>query len=580
MDKIGSIIDYPRLGLDQSIWSATDTSIDLQPEIRKDVEEIVASFLDDLDLPKEALIDVLIYGSLLTNQYNSKTDMDARILLDPEVISKYYPDVSGDELYSLTKENIHNIQLGTTKHPFNATVVIKGEKTELGKADLGITEKDPVFSLRDSDIVNFGEWYSSEFDPDEEFSEETSKAKEIMERLDKLIQDAKSDTIDIELLKDAVGDVEDPQKIITKIEQKVQELTETVSTLAEHYIELRDKRTEGYKSTPPGEDHHKAPENIIYKILEKYRYIDLLKKLKAIAENGVQESEVEDVAEVLQVEGAVDVWPIPGVSPTAPPLSPNDMPAPTELQPNAIPDGGMMHGASCPHCGYVNPLTAATGDEITCQSCEKKFEVDGFTLNTAPSTEQYTTPYESDVPIYSKLARLNVSQDDMNVLETVLKDTGVSPEVINQFKTKMNNPDAVQQSTVAPTEAPESAKSPVPVQGPGTTEQNDTAMNKTTPTLKDNKVTMKPMKDLTKVMGASKIRVNGEYKQRGMDFYAAVLKEMSENNKIRVQWYSSKQNFGHTSYATLSAAKNDIIAELGNELEDAVGSMDKFVLNW
>lgn len=276
---------------------------------------------------------------------------------------------------------------------------------------------------------------------------------------------------------------------------------------------------------------------------------------------------------------AVDTCPISGISPSAPPTSFTGPPGDTEINMQKVPDGGMMHGASCPHCGYVNPLTAAKdGKEITCQGCGKKFEMSGgengttdFFLNTAPSTEQYTAPYESDVPVYSKQGQVNLSTQDLDSLKTMLKDLGVSSDILTKLDNAVTAPQ--QQNPVEPTQAPEAPDAPSTVQ------PTKDSINKVHPALTPNK---NPMVPLNKI---SSLNIGEEYKQRGMDFYAAILPEMSEpelkdGNKFRVQWFSSKSALGHSSYPTLEAASADVIEELGYELERADGSMDQFALSW
>ena len=576
MTMRASIIDYPRKQLDEAIWAVDGQTISLQPNIEQEIKNIVQKFLTHVDLSRRSVKDILIYGSILTNQWNSKTDIDARILLDPDFVHR---GMTGDDLFELSKDILHGTKVGGTQHPFNATVVIDGEQTELGRHSLGLTDKDPVFSLRTGKVKNFGNWNDEKFDPDVEFKEEKKSAEELMEYLDNLIHNAKTQTIDIELLKEAISNVNNPNKIISKLEEKINQLTNTIFLLVKEYEELKSNRSEGYESAPENIDHHKMPQNIIYKILDKYKYIDVMKKLKSILKNGIQPQEIKTVEKVLNVEGAVDTRPISGVSPTAPPTSLTGPPGDTEINMQRVPDGGMMHGASCPHCGYMNPLTAAKeGKELTCQGCGKRFEMSGgengttdFFLNTAPSTEQLTAPYESDVPVYSRKGQVNLSVQDLDSLKTMLKDLGVSNDVLTKLDNTVTTPQ--QQNPVEPTQSPEAPNSPSTVQ------PTKDGLNKVHQTLTPNKNSMVPINKL------GSLNIGEEYKQRGMDFYAAILPEMSEpelkdGNKFRVQWFSSKSALGHSSYPTLEAASADVIEELGFELERADGSMDRFALVW
>lgn len=433
-----SIIDYPKEGLCKEIWDTTGGAFQLQPEIKDEIDDIVQSFMYDLNLPEEALIDVFIYGSILTNQYNSKTDVDARILLDPEVMEKQMPGVTGDELYDMSMEIIHGVELGDTKHPFNATVVIEGEDTELGQAELGLTAKDPVFSLKEDALVNEGDRMEEDFDPDVEFETERSEVSDIMNDLDRLIQDAKTDTIDIELIQDAVGNVSNPEELMAKLENRLSELNETIAAMVEEYQQLKDDRTESYKNAPE-DNRHKAPGNIRYKLLEKYQYVDLLKKLKSIFEEGVEESEVDDVAEALNVSSKTadgfkyDILQGPSRDTAAPPTSLKGPAVQDTIDTGAIDGGGMMHGAACPSCGEVNPITAKDTDEIVCANCGKRFKKADGLVSTAPSTEQYTLPYESDMKLFGQQIDQNVIEDILNML----KNMGYTQDQLDMMKKQL-----------------------------------------------------------------------------------------------------------------------------------------------
>ena len=496
MQRVAAIIDYPRTDLDQTIWVTDGETIALQPDIKLDIEDIVASFLDDLHLPSEALLDVLIYGSILTNQYNSKTDVDARIILNPQVVKDRYPRMTGDDLYEMSLELIHDVKLGKTDHPFNATVIVAGDQTELSKSPLGITDRDPVFSFKQNKLLKPGKMHDESFDPDEEFAIEKEETTQIMDRLDKILQETKTNTVDHELIEEAVSEVKDPQRLIHKMEEKLSAINDNLSELTEEYKKLRDDRNQSYR-TAPVDDRHKAPGNVKYKLLERYRYIDLLKKLKRIFEGGVDDAEVADVAETLKMDVNVKkAFPYDQRGPAKIELAPQTditMP-PLDTNPNAIEEGGgsFMHGGStnCPRCGKENITKASEdGKEIKCDGCGKHYSKDsvGYSLSTAPSTGQYSTPYEGDMTIYhtSQVDPKNLPQ----LLQT-MKDMGVSEDAIKNFQQQMNStpgkpPAGGVQPVTDTTQAPSSQNNPVPEVQKSPTDKN---------------IHQKPAKPLTQVM--------------------------------------------------------------------------------
>jgi hypothetical protein len=299
MSRLASIIDYVRDGLDPKLWEKDR----LRPEIRDEMEDIVYSMLDDLELPEQALLGVYIYGSILTNQWNPKTDVDVRILLDPELVYKKYPKVTGDDIFDMVIEKIHDIPLGETQHPFNATVVIKGEPTELGKSELGVTEADPVYDVLKEEMV-VPPAFEEEFDPDEVFEEDRAEADRIMEELDALLRETKTDVLDYEIIQEAVQDVKNPDVLLDKLESKLEEIQEDIESLVKEYTGIKDRRTKSLTEGPEEDwrkTRHWAPGNVQHKYLERYKYLDVLRKLKRIFKGGVTEEEVDDVAEALQV---------------------------------------------------------------------------------------------------------------------------------------------------------------------------------------------------------------------------------------------------------------------------------------
>lgn len=301
--KLASVIDYIRDQLDQDIWSVEGDEVKLQPHVKEQIEDVVYSTLDDLDLPDEALKGLFIYGSMLTTQYNPRTDLDCRIQLDPEVVyKKFDKSVTGDIIFDWVIEQVHGIPIGHTKHPLNCSIIIEGEDTELGRSELGKTEEDPVYDVLNDKIV-VPPIYKEDYDPDEEFAEEREEADVIMGTLDDMLRDLKTSVIDYDWLEDAVKDVKDKDKLIGKLESKLEDIENEVAALVEEYGDIKDMRTEEY-----GEEgeRHKGKGNVIFKINEKYQYLDVLRKLKRIFKGGVTEKEVEDVAETLNVAGGLN----------------------------------------------------------------------------------------------------------------------------------------------------------------------------------------------------------------------------------------------------------------------------------
>lgn len=297
MTKQGSILDYVRGDIDQDLWQTDSGEIKLRPEIRTQILDIVGSALDDFAIPESALKGLYIYGSILTNQYNDKTDVDCRILLSKEAVEDVYPELTGDDIFDVIEDQVHGILLGETQHPLNCSIVIDGEQEELGR-----TEHDPVYDVLADKLIK-GPVLADATDPEEEFTAERDDVDLIMEYLDELLREAKTKTIDYEVLKEAVGQVAEPKKLQEKLEKKLKGIQDDIEQLVVEYEAIKKDREEAYSSQTI-ENPHKQPGNVRSKYLERYQYLDTLKKLKKILKGGVSSKEIPDVEKALKLAGS------------------------------------------------------------------------------------------------------------------------------------------------------------------------------------------------------------------------------------------------------------------------------------
>lgn len=296
-----SIIDYVRQELDPTIWDVSGEDLKLQSSIRIQIIDIAMSALDDFEIPESVVKGVYVYGSIMTNQYNEKTDIDCRILLYKKQMDKLYPGITGEEIFdNYLKKQLHGKKLEGTTHPLNCTLVIEGEQDDLGQ-----TPYDPVYDVINEVVIQDPVRTEDKFDPDEEFQQERDQTDIIMEYLDELLRDAKKKTIDFSVLREAIGDVKDPEELKRRLEEKLIEIEADIEQLVDEYEEIKEERTEAL-SEDTEESHHANPGNVTYKYLERYQYLDILKKLKHIFKNGIEPSEVPEIADALRLESSED----------------------------------------------------------------------------------------------------------------------------------------------------------------------------------------------------------------------------------------------------------------------------------
>ena len=284
-----AIIDYSRENLAPEIWSLDTDMPKLQKEIREDILDIVYSALDDVGISEEALEDLFIYGSLLGNQYNKSTDLDARIVLSPDALPEKLKGVTGDQIYELLRHTVHDMPLGDTEHPFNATIIVSGDETDLDKSPLGKTPEDAVYDVLADIWVVDPFLRDEEFDPDEEFAEERDEVDDVMQRLDNIFRDTKTDIIDYGMIEDALSSVKDKDKFKEKLDKKLKDIESGVADAVSEYERIKKERTDAYAKG----ERHADPSNIEMKYLERYKYWDTLKQIKHLMEDGIDNNEVE-----------------------------------------------------------------------------------------------------------------------------------------------------------------------------------------------------------------------------------------------------------------------------------------------
>jgi len=297
-----SVIDYARVGLDNTIWDTSGPELKLWPNISLQIIDIAASALDDFDIPESVVKGIYVYGSIMTNQYNAKTDVDCRILLSRSKMTAIYPDLTGDEIFSYLEDVLHGQKAGDTEHPLNYSVIIEGEQEDLGR-----TKFDPVYDVINDKVIREPIFVAEDFDPDEEFTTERDQIEVVMENLDKLLRDTKTKTIDFAVLKEAIGHVKDPEKLKQRLQNKLKEIEIDIERLVAEYESIKEERSKALtqeSETSP----HRLPGNVKHKYLERYQYLDVLKKLKHILKDGVTPKEIPDVAEALHVTNSKDVY--------------------------------------------------------------------------------------------------------------------------------------------------------------------------------------------------------------------------------------------------------------------------------
>ena len=262
-----SIIDLPRKDYSRTVFDNYNTEKPvLKPFVKKMIEDQIRAFNKVAPVMKYRLI-----GSILTKRYRKDADLDINVLFD---VPESDQEEIADKLRAIVRE-VNGQNVPGSVHPVNYFVIVNRDiytKANLMADDVYDIVHDRFEKRTQSKPFDI-EDYMKEFRArvakidiaKGEFSRDLIDYKELIEL----------DDDDIENLKD-------------KLEGKVKELEDDINTLIDMKNNALDKRKSGFDGEMTPEKIKKygvanrLPNNVVYKMLEKYYYFEFINKLKEI----------------------------------------------------------------------------------------------------------------------------------------------------------------------------------------------------------------------------------------------------------------------------------------------------------
>lgn len=261
-----SIIDPVQPTLSKQIFDKTDTP---NPVMKKRVKGFIMRQLGDLeDIAR--VDDIQVIGSILTRQFADDADIDVNVLFRP----------FGDKeavLERLRKRaaKINGATVPGTKHPVNFfSVVSKDVFDRAGELADAVYELETDKWLKKAKV--------QPFDPDK-YIEDFDKAAS---KLDATKGELQRDIADLKRLQSLKA--EELSKLSEKVNAKVDELEAGMEEIIKtHKLAKQTRRDIFTKPLSPEEikrygSKNALPENVIFKLLERFLYWDLAAKLKEI----------------------------------------------------------------------------------------------------------------------------------------------------------------------------------------------------------------------------------------------------------------------------------------------------------
>jgi len=258
-----SVIDLERQTYAKAIFDAANTDT---PKLKDSVKQAILQRLKPLEAlaPRE---DYELIGSILTHRYRDDADLDINVL--------FKGTAAIHEKLKKKAIAINGKPVPGTKHPINFFPVISKEYYKKAEKDA-----DAAFD------IDQNKWIRKDKETPFNDDQYLGKFSDIVSKIDIQKGEFERDLIDLaELQSLSKGDV---KNLETKINAKIKELETDINKLSASYGDINSKRRLVFTNPMSPEEitaygkKNKLPENVVYKMLEKYYYFDLIRKLKDI----------------------------------------------------------------------------------------------------------------------------------------------------------------------------------------------------------------------------------------------------------------------------------------------------------
>jgi nicotinamide mononucleotide adenylyltransferase len=281
-----AVIDIPRRTYAKGVFDNADTD---NPKLKQGVLDIINNQIKQFSNIRPVLKYSLV-GSILTKTYRDDADLDINVLFDVPLPDR---DVIRKEL-AKSLRNINGTLVPGTKHPINYYII-----TDPNVKETNDKMADAVFDIKNNTFIRKAKDFK--FDSKRYAADFEKKVREI----DVVQGELKRDIIDYNELKELnPDDVLDLQELINI---KLDEIEDSIKHLVDIGNTVLKDRADAFTTDMTPEEiktfgrKNQLPKNVIYKMLEKYHYLTMYKKLKEILSDGeVTDAEINSIDEALE----------------------------------------------------------------------------------------------------------------------------------------------------------------------------------------------------------------------------------------------------------------------------------------
>lgn len=300
LEKKQSITDYPKSGLDESIWIVDGEKPVLKENLKNQILNKLYEYLKEAGFKhsKEWIKRIKIIGSLTSWQWRNDSDMDVHVEVDVEqFIKSEFDDAITPEdakkLLDITARQKLNVEkqekLSGTNHPLEFYF----ELHHKGKLLEGcVKEYDGVYDVLKGKWSKPAREISTAFDPSEIYLDVYNKTEELARRCDVQLGNVKRDILDVKFLNEALSSFKDKTSIDTYKKIIQSHIVEIEEEIKDYMSKIRKVIDDRKKETSQYDDV-----SLRQKFLNKYSYIWLQKQLEKILglPSEVTEDKLDDI---------------------------------------------------------------------------------------------------------------------------------------------------------------------------------------------------------------------------------------------------------------------------------------------
>lgn len=288
--KFSSILDYAKDELCPQIFDGNQ----LKSSVRDFIYKQTIDFFERRNIQKYQafIIDCYIASSIASYSYKDDTDLDIKFVIDISLFKKYNPSHKEstsegicDYLIDLARDSQELTALiPNTEHPLDTYFYDEEEGIEDN-----LIKYDSLYSIGQNKWIKEPKPFPQDISPDFFLNKAKEYAEPYLNRISKDVEKVKRDSIDFLLLKDYLSSLDQNDlsevyylynKQLMQIDNDIDKLIEDKDFVKKIRHDNFDKKELKTSIEQLGDSLNYGEGNLVFKILQRYGYVKILKEIK------------------------------------------------------------------------------------------------------------------------------------------------------------------------------------------------------------------------------------------------------------------------------------------------------------